>query len=541
MATTAAAAIPTAPAMPTAAAWTGLSRPAPFRSHVELMLDRADTQPDRVMLSDASRQVTAQQFRRGVRNAALDLRARGTTPGCLIALAAPITLEAVLVRYAASLIGCATVVCPNATDPARLNHFLATVSADELICFPETAEVADRTRSAGVVRGIHCITHVELDTAAAAADDFALKRCGNLAVSPDALAILVTSGGTTGASKASRRTFAGWRRALVAPASPTRRQLICTPLAYIAQILLDQTLLAGGTVILRDGFEPSEVLRTIEVERVTHLCLVEPRLVELADHPDVRARELSSLMAISHIGADAAPSLRRRLQSRLGPVLAHSYGASEAGLISLLGPTEYGGDGETGRGSAGRVLPDVEVRIVPAAVDRNSGTGTGTGAGTVGGLGLISVRSAGVARGYAGWCDSSAFRADGWYDSGDCGFLDSDGYLHVRGRTKDERFIEGISTFPVDIQEALCALPDVAYAVAIPAADCRAGFDALVVLRKGSPSDASALRAQLTRGGEPGDDSGIGRGINQLVVTAEIPVTEQGKPDRRAIRVRLDA
>ena len=79
-------------------------------------------------------------------------------------------------------------------------------------------------------------------------------------------AVLVTSGGTTGGAKASRRSFGQWLAMVDGGPAPDRRQLICTPLPYIAQVLLDQTLLGGGAVVLLDRFEPAEVLRRCRVE-----------------------------------------------------------------------------------------------------------------------------------------------------------------------------------------------------------------------------------------------------------------------------------
>ena len=93
------------------------------------------------------------------------------------------------------------------------------------------------------------------------------------------------------------------------------------PLAYVSQVLADQVLIGGGTVVLCERFEPRIVLETIERERITHLGLVEPALVELIDCPDLRHRDLSSLVAITHIGADAPANLRRRLLERSGPIL----------------------------------------------------------------------------------------------------------------------------------------------------------------------------------------------------------------------------
>jgi fatty-acyl-CoA synthase len=71
----------------------------------------------------------------------------------------------------------------------------------------------------------------------------------------------------------------------------------------------------------------------LSCHRVTHLFLVEPQLFDLMDHPDVTRCDLSSLSVLTDIGAAAAPILRMRARERLGPVIAHTYGASEMGLV----------------------------------------------------------------------------------------------------------------------------------------------------------------------------------------------------------------
>src|SRR5262245_17719639 len=139
-----------------------LDRPVRFRSHVELILDQAAAQPDRVMISDATRRVTGAEFARGVRNAASQLLAGGITPDMVVALAAPICLEAVLVRYAAGLIGCATVVCPNAADPQRLRRFLRVAEADALICFPARPAAAHAIHGTGFLHRTLVIAGVSL-------------------------------------------------------------------------------------------------------------------------------------------------------------------------------------------------------------------------------------------------------------------------------------------------------------------------------------------------------------------------------------------
>jgi fatty-acyl-CoA synthase len=109
--------------------------------------------------------------------------------------------------------------------------------------------------------------------------------------------------------------------------------------------------------------------------RVTHLFLVEPQLFDLMDHPDVTRCDLSSLSVLTDIGAAAAPILRMRARERLGPVIAHTYGASEMGLVSALTPPEHDLAHPDRFTCDGRTLPGVEVRFrSPAAGNEGWGT-----------------------------------------------------------------------------------------------------------------------------------------------------------------------
>ena len=130
---------------------------------------------------------------------------------------------------------------------------------------------------------------------------------------PDDLAVLIASGGTTGTSKASMRSFDAYAALLGDPSEPERKLLTCSAFAYVSQVLIAQTLLGGGSVTLRDRFDPAELLRVVEAERITQLSLVEPLLAEFADHPALPDTDLSSLRRVSHIGAPAPASFRRRL------------------------------------------------------------------------------------------------------------------------------------------------------------------------------------------------------------------------------------
>lgn len=488
-------------------------------SYAERILARASDQPYRVIVQDSRRELSALEFGRLVARLARALQKAGVWPGDRIAIVPDASAESLAVRYAAALLGCATVFCPNTGVRGRLAGFLARARVNAVVVFPKTARAVSeivhtspspRVLSVGQVAGVRNLLAV--DTGAA-------HGVVSRLVDEDALAVLVASGGTTGQSKLSRRSFAAWERLIDAGPMRDRRQLVCTSLAYVAQVLVDQVLLGGGVVVLRDDFNARDALATIERESITHLALVEPQLAELIEHPEFTLRNMSSLVAISHIGADAAPALRRRLLGKAGPILAHPYGASEAGMISVLSAPDYSLDHPERLASAGAPLPGVDVRI--ARVD-----GTEAPRGEEG---FITVASPQVAEGYDGDVPAGGFRG-GRYFTGDLGFLDLDGYLHVRGRAVDQRQIAGRWVMPVDVQDALCEHPEVRYAVALPV---DRGFRAVVVLAPDATVDAEALRAFC------GAERGEHVIPEQIIAVDRVPVTQQGKPDRQGIAVLL--
>jgi fatty-acyl-CoA synthase len=140
---------------------------------------------------------------------------------------------------------------------------------------------------------------------------------------PDDLAVVVSSGGSTGVPKCSRRSFATYSTMVGAASNEDRRQLINGPLAYLSQVLVDATLIGGGTVVLKPRYDAAETLATIEAERITDVLLVEPQLFETMDHPDVGRRDLSSLRSIVHIGGSAPAycgNVRLRVWVQCSPI-----------------------------------------------------------------------------------------------------------------------------------------------------------------------------------------------------------------------------
>ncbi|MDQ4119626.1 MAG: AMP-binding protein, partial [Actinomycetota bacterium] len=439
----------------------------------------------------------------------------GIGRGELVALFAPNRPDALAVRYAAHLIGAATAYLSAPDDPGRRAELLAQLAPRLVVVFPETAGllpagVSAPTVTVGAVGGLDTDA-ARLERLAAAASVEALP----VRARPGDLAVVASSGGTTGVPKGSQRDFAAYTRLVAVPgADADRRQLANGKLAYLTQVLVDQTLLAGGTVVLQDGADPAATLAAIERERITHLFLVEPQLFAVMDHPDLAGYDLTSLRAVTHIGSTAAPVLRRRARRRLGPVVMHTYGASEVGIISALTPAEH--DRPARFHSAGRIQPGVEVRF-----RRPDGTLDPR-------AGAIEVRSPVMARGYRNRpVEQAAHFVDGWYRTGDLGRLDDDGMLGVLGRAGDIGEL-GAAT-PADLQDTLCRQPSVRYADLV--ADVHRGVRvAAAEAWPGGTVDVEACRAAVDAEHGPHVAASL-----RLLPVERVPLTEQGKPNRAAI------
>jgi fatty-acyl-CoA synthase len=496
------------------------SEKATFRSYIDALLDQLEKQSNRTVVRYLDHDVTGSDLRSSIFRHARSLAALGIGRGDLVALFAPNSPVALSIRYAANLLGAATMFLPALANPNQRKTMLARVQPTLLVAFPETVQLIPETFDGQVVFVGIGPASARLDRLAQAQSDVPLRR----QPSPDDLAVVVSSGGTTGTPKCSRRSFATYSAMVSAPRDEERRQLVNGPLAYLSQVLVDITLIGGGTVVLKRRCDPAATLATIESDRITDVLLVEPQLFATMDHPDVALRDLSSLRSIAHIGGSAPAVLRERAIARLGPVLTHMYGASEAGLVSVLPPSAYEADPAL-LTSAGQIRPGVEVRVRRA-------DGTLAAAGEHGGL---EVKSASLADGYYNQPveEAQKFR-DGWCITGDAGLIDAAGNLHVLGRAADVAELDAVAIGPTQIEDVLCRLPEVRYAVALAAnhATGEYAWNALVEPRAGVQLDVSRCMRRLESAFGPLVANRV-----RIVATDAVPLTEQGKADRGAIEL----
>ena len=503
---------------PAAAPPTGSTHPDVHPS-VERIVAALAAADGRVVLRHPEGETTGAELLAATHRYARALAGLGIGTGDIVAQYAPNRPDALAVRWATHLIDAGAVYLSAPPGAERRARQLQQIDPRLVVVFPQTADRLPQTTAPVAAVGAVDGVALRLDELADAQSSDPFASRSNLAD----LGTVASSGGTTGIPKSSIRDVAAWARALITPHRPERRQLVSGPEAYLSQILVAQTLIGGGTVVLRDDSEPAALLAQIEAERITDLFLVEPQLVALMDHPDVAHRDLSSLQTLTHIGASAPPTLRRRARGRLGPVLQHTYGASEMGIVSALRPAEYDPDDPERATSAGRIVPGVEVRFRrdDGALDPAAG--------------CIEVRSPAMAHGYRNRPQEQALHfVDGWYRTFDLGRLAADGHLHILGRAADCALVEGRLVTPTGVEDTLMRLPTVRYAVVV--ADLADGRRVAAVQSWAAVvADAAPVDVQACRDAVAAEHGGTVAASLVVVPVDDIPLTEQGKPDRAAI------
>ena len=155
---------------------------------------------------------------------------------------------------------------------------------------------------------------------------------------PDHIGGLTYTGGTTGKPKGVIGTvqsittmttiqLAEWEW----PEHP--KFLMCTPLSHAGAAFFVPTIVKGGELVVLTKFDPAEVLRVIEEQKITATMLVPSMIYALMDHPDSHTRDLSSLETV-YYGASAMNPVRlKEAIRRFGPIFAQYYGQSEAPMV----------------------------------------------------------------------------------------------------------------------------------------------------------------------------------------------------------------
>ena len=445
------------------------------------MLDRAAREsPQTVALEAPGREpVTYGELYAHVQTTRSALRDAGVQPGEAVAVALPNGPELIRVLLAIGGLGACAPLDPALTE-TEYQYYLARLGARTLVIAGDAGSPASLAAQTRGMQVLQMSAAGEFGAIAGAAPELKRRRT-------DAAVLLFTSS-TTGAPKLVPRTWANWyaiarndERALELTAQD--RYLGLMPLFHATGLgaVLTQ-LWCGGAVISLPGVDVGSILRWVEDFRPTwfnsNVPLNRVILTLAREHGEVFRR--AGLRLIRPTGATPDPQLLEGLEEATGALVLDGYGLTETGGVTRNTRLARR------RGSAGR-SSGLELAIVDAR-------GNAMPAGE---CGEISMRGPTIASEYLD--DPEANRKtfqDGWFRSGDTGYLDHDGFLFITGRLKETIDRGGEKILPQEVDAVLAEHPSVedAVAFAIPHPTLGQEVAAAVVLREGATATVLELR-----------------------------------------------
>jgi acyl-CoA synthetase (AMP-forming)/AMP-acid ligase II len=344
---------------------------------------------------------------------------------------------------------------------------------------------------------------------------------------PRADAVLVFSSGTTGLPKAVRHTHAAmveavrhWRDAL----QLTRRDRIqvATPPSHILGLLNIVTALrTGARLRLHPRFDIDQMLHHIEKDRITVEMAVAPIALAIASHPTLESYDLSSLRFIMWGATPVSASVAETVTRRTGVGWVPAYGTTELPVIAC-NPLD-GARLDT----VGRSVPGVDLRVVSLT------TGQPVGPGEVG---EIQARSTSLMAGYLPAEATGEAMCDGWYRTGDVGWLDTDGWLRITDRLKEMIKVRGFQVAPAEIETVLHGHPAVKDCAVFGVPDGINGEAVVAAVATCAPFDTEAVAADLTA--RVDEKLASYKHLSRIVFVPDIPRLPSGKVLRRVLKER---
>ncbi len=214
----------------------------------------------------------------------------------------------------------------------------------------------------------------------------------------------------------------------------------------------------GCTSVIFRELDPAALIRTIEQERITHAFLVPAVLQFMLMVPGVADADYSSLRVLVYGASPISEDVLARCVEMFAPCkFWQAYGLTETtGAVVNLPPGDHDPNGQNRHRlrSCGLPGPGVELRIV----------GDDDHDCDVGEVGEIWIRSPQVMIGYWNQPEETAksVTAEGWFKSGDAGYLDADGYLYIHDRVKDMIVSGGENVYPAEVENVLMGHPGIA-------------------------------------------------------------------------------
>jgi len=345
----------------------------------------------------------------------------------------------------------------------------------------------------------------------------------------EAIAVLQYTGGTTGLPKGAELTHANltaanaqYRQTMTAGPKGLRegdeRMLAVLPPFHIYALSVNMILglSIGAELVLHTRFDPAAAVKDISTKKISIFCGVPTMFVAVLALPGVKSEDLASLRVCTSGGAPLPVEVQQQFQALSGCRLCEGWGMTETSPTGTFTPA----DSPVKSGSCGIPLPGVEFKFADVS---KAGEYVALGE-----KGEILVRGPNVMHGY--WNNAAATRdsmtPDGFFHTGDVGYMDEDGYVYIVDRTKDMLLCGGFNVYPRTIEEAIYQHPAVEEVSVIGIPDTYRGQQpkAFVKLKAGAAAPSLEDMKEFLK-------SRVGKHemIGALEIRPELPKTPVGK------------
>ncbi len=426
-------------------------------SLAHLFLHHAETSPDKTFIHFEGDAYSYADLFTHVSRAAGSLRARGLRKGERVALYLE-NLPSFIVAYLGALwLGGVVVLVNTRYRETELRYILGDSGARLVVTDAERAG-----RLGGVLGHPGEVDVIQLGQSLVEDDEVwrTLAPCPPLTspadltpdnLTSDDLAVIAYTSGTTGRAKGATLThgnFVSNSRAVTRAWGWTADDhlLLTLPLFHMhgLGVGLHGTLVQGSALTLKRTFDAADVLNEIRRGRVTMFFGVptmHTRLLQEVKRSGRTREEVAGLRLLVSGSAPLSPQIMRELEAVFRLPVLERYGMTET-VMNLGNPLR----GERKAGSVGVPFAGVQVRVVDK--DNN--------AVTPGTIGELQLRGPNVTKGY--WnkpAETEASFVDGWFKTGDLGFMDEDGYYFLTGRAKELIISGGFNVYPREVEEVL--------------------------------------------------------------------------------------
>jgi long-chain acyl-CoA synthetase len=495
-----------------------------------LLPRHARYRPDHLAVVFEDRRLTFRDFNARVNRLANALLGAGLRKGDKLATLLPNCLELLDVYWAAAKTGIVVVPMSPLLQEFGLVSLLDNSDSTMVVSTTAGAALLDRVRDR--LPAIGADRWVLTDGARAGFRGYAdLVRTASEREPPDAGLAgtdpynIIYSSGTTGEPKGIIHTHAVRAGYCMMFASAFRMapESVCLHAGSIVfnGAFLDMMpwMYLGCTYILHPAFDAGRVIEEVERSAVTHMVMVPSQIIALLNSPAFSPGKLASLEMIQSVGAPLHLEHKNRLNEVLPGRFYELYGLTE-GFMTVLDRT----DAVRKAGSVGAPIGFYEMRILDE-------DGREVPPGTVG---EICGRGPLMMAGYHKRPDLTAKAiVDGWLHSGDLGYVDEDGYLHLVDRKKDMIISGGVNVYPRDVEEVAIQHPAVREVAVFGVPDPRWGetpVAAVILSAPGAVGSSELLEWVNHRVGAKFQR------VSDVIVLADFPRNVAGKTLKRVLQ-----